>query len=276
MRSPLRISLCLAALFSMPASLSAQTSVTPPPLSTIPQASGGEEKRGQAIATVYYSQSKRGFDDDGNVVDINDYDKLEVFLLAEYAVTDDLTLIFNPSFRDVSVEGGDNSTGLGYTALGARYDVLKDDDGWLALEGSVRIPGVERADNLAQVGSTDTEYDLRLRGFHNISVAGLPGFVDAQTSYRLRDGDPPNEFHGDLTVGVRPKQNLLLMAQSFNTISDGAGQGIFDSYRYHNVQFSAVQTVADGVSLQLGVVGTIAGENALRERGGFAAIWVDF
>lgn len=267
-RNLLATAVSLAFLFGLPAGASAQT-IDAAPLSQ-------DVRGGQAIATVYFTQSSRGFDSNGNVVDIDNYDKFEIYLLAEYDITQDLTLIFNPIFRNVSVENGDDSSGLGYTAFGARQKVLKGDQGWIALEGTVRIPGVERADNLAQVGSTDTEYDLRVRGFRNFQIGNLPSFVDAQTSYRLRAGDPPNEFHGDLTVGVRPSSDWLILAQSFVTISDGAGQGVFDSYRYHNVQLSGVRTITDGVSLQFGLTGTVAGRNALRERGAFAAVWVSF
>ena len=260
--------LSIAALICVPAELSAQN--------VEPLAVDSDTRNGQAIVTVYYSQSDQGFDNNGDVTDINDYNKFEVFLLAEYAVNDDLTLIFNPSFRDVSVEGGDNSTGLGYTAIGARHDVLEDEKGWVALEGTVRIPGVERADNLAQVGSTDMEYDVRARAFRNIKLGQVPGFIDAQGGYRFRDGDPPNEFHADLTVGIRPSPDWLLMAQSFSTISDGSGEGIFDEFSYHNVQLSAVKSIANGVSLQFGLVGIVSGRNALRERGAFGGIWIDF
>ncbi len=232
--------------------------------------------RGQVIATLYYSNSSKGYDRDGNTIDIADYEKVELFLLAEYAVTPDLTLIFKPSFRSVTVQGGDDDRGLGYTDIGGRYRFAENQDGWLAAEASVRIPGVSRDDNLAQVGSTDAEYDLRLRGFHNLAFGSDSGFIDAQASYRLRAGDPPNEFHADLTLGYRPDPDILLMAQSLNTISDGAGRGIFDEYRYHNIQLSGVYTVAPAVALQFGVMGTLGGENALCERGLFGGVWVSF
>ena len=79
-----------------------------------------------------------------------------------------------------------------------------------------------------------------------------------------------------MTLGYRPDPDFLLMVQSLNTISDGAGQGIFDEYRYHNMQVSGVLTVSQSISLQAGLVGTIAGENALRERGFFGGVWVSF
>ena len=235
-----------------------------------------KDQKGQAIVSVYYSNSTSGFDADGNSVDIADYEKLEASVYIEYEATEDLTLIFKPSLRDISVEGGDDSSGFGFTDLGARYDVLKSDQGWLALEGAVRIPGIDVAENLAQVGSTDTEYDVRLHGFHNIGSGPTPAFIDAQIGYRFRDGDPPNEYHADFSVGYRPASDWLILAQSFNTVSDGAGQGIFESFRFHNVQLSAVKDVSQNVSLQLGMVGTVAGENALRERGLFGGFWYRF
>ncbi len=235
-----------------------------------------DNDRGQMIATFYYSKSTRGFDADGQTIDISDYEKLELYVLAEYHVSDDLTLLLKPSLRDVSVEGGEDSSGLGYTDIGARYRLTGDNDRSLAFEATARIPGVDREDSIAQVGSTDAEYDLRLRGFHGFALGEDSGFVDLQGSYRLREGDPPNEFHADITLGYRPLPDLLLMAQSFSTISDGSGQGIFDRYAYHNVQLSAVKQVAPGVSLQAGWVGTIGGRNALRERGVFAGLWLSF
>lgn len=242
----------------------------------LPPPAAEQADKGQVIATFYYSSSARGFDADGENIDIADYQKVELYLLAEYEIAPDLTLIFKPSLRDVSVEGGEDDSGLGYTDIGGRYRFADSEEGWLALETTVRIPGVSRDDKLAQVGSTDTEYDLRLRGFHNLRLGQDSGFIDGQASYRLRDGDPPNEFHADLTLGYRPRPNVLLMVQSLNTISDGAGRGIFDEYRYHNLQLSGVVDVAPAVALQAGLLGTIAGENALRERGFFGGVWISF
>lgn len=232
---------------------------------------------GQVIATFYYSNSESGFDGDGDKIDIADYRKIELYLLAEYKVSDDLTLVLTPSFRDVSVEGsGDDSSGLGYFDIGLRQRLASGRDWSFAVQGTARIPGKGRRDSLAQVGNTDAEYDLRGRFIRSFAVGPDSGFVDLQGSYRFRDGDPPNEMHADITAGFRPKSDLLVLAQSFNTFSDGRGQGIFDSYRYHNVQLSLVQDISPGVALQLGALATLAGENALRERGIFGGVWVNF
>lgn len=236
-----------------------------------------EQGHGQAILTGFHSNSDKGYDSNGDSFDIADYRKTEAYLLLEYGVTDDLTLMLTPSFRHVGIEGsGDDTTGLGYTEFGARYGLVQDGPFVASVQGSIRIPGKKRADSLAQVGSTDTEYDLRALAGTSFKAGGMDGFVDLQGAYRLRDGDPPNEFHADISVGIRPAPKVQLIAQLFNTWSDGSGRGVFPSYRYHNAHLSGVFDIDDKWSVQAGVMGTLGGENALRERGLILGLWRRF
>lgn len=236
-----------------------------------------EQGKGQIIVTGIYSQSGRGYDRDGNVIDVRDYTKNEVYALFEYGVTDDLTLIVNPSLRHVGVEGpGDDSTGLGYTEIGARYRVAASGSWVFSGQATFRIPGEEREDNIAQIGSTESEIDLRGLVGTGFTIGQANAFVDLQAGYRIRNGEPPNEYKIDATFGIRPTPRLLLLAQSFNTISDGRGRGIFDRYRYYNLYVSGAYDITPRWTLQLGGLMTLAGENALRERGLFAAVWYRF
>jgi hypothetical protein len=237
------------------------------------QAFTQREGEGRVISSVIYSRSTRGFDDDARVRDIPDYDKLEVYLLGEYGVTDDLTLLATPSFRDVQVRGEDDSTGLGFTDLGARYRVASGDRFAVSLQTLVRIPGQTRRDRLAQVGQTDIEYDLRAQG--GVSFDG-GHFAILEGGYRWRSGDPPDQVNVDATVGLRAAPRLLLLASSYNTISDGSGQGVFRRYRYHNLYLSAAYDVSPWVTAQVGTLATVAGRNALRERGLFGGLWFRF
>ncbi len=232
-----------------------------------------EKGHGRVISSLLWSNSDKGFDDNGRVVDIADYRTTEVYLLGEYGVTEDLTALLIPSFRDVSVRGGRDSTGLGYTDVGARYRVAGAPNFVVSLQGLVRIPGQQRRDILAQVGQTDTEVDLRTQaGF----TSPRGNFTIIEAGYRLRTGDPANDFKLDATVGIRAAPRLLLLASSYNTISDGRGRGVFARNRYHNLYLSAAYDVTSAVTLQLGAQGTIAGRNALRQRGAFAGAWFRF
>lgn len=233
--------------------------------------------QGQLLVTGVYSHSDRGFDANGRTIDIPDYDKQELYLLGEYGVTDDLTLIAAPSFRHVGIQGAnDDTTGLGYTELGARYHVTGGTNWVGSIQATARIPGARRRDSLAQVGSTDAEYDVRALGGASFSIGRMPGFVDLEGGYRVRAGDPPNEFRADATLGIRPAKRVLLYTLLSNSWSDGAGKGVFQAYRYHNAFVNAAYDLNDHWSLQVGGLATVGGENALRERGATGGVWFRF
>lgn len=231
------------------------------------------EGEGRVIATAIYSHSDKAFDDNANSVDIADYEKTEIYLLGEYGVTDDLTLLVTPSYRGVSIDGGDDDDGFGFLDLGARYRVAAGDNYVLSVQGLVRIPGNERWNGFAQVGQTDTEFDLRAQGGASF---GDGHFAILEGGYRLRTGDPPDEFHVDATLGFRAAPRWLFIANSFNVISNGAGEGIFPEQRYHNIYASAAYEASPRLTFQFGGVATVAGRNALRERGFFAGAWFRF
>jgi hypothetical protein len=235
-----------------------------------------DQGKGMVIVTAAGSDSEKGFNGNGDVVNIADYKKREGFALIEYGLTDDMTLIAQPSFRHVSVEGGSTSSGLGYTDLGARAVVARGKTSVFSLQATGRIPGVRRQDSQAQVGSTGGEFDMRGLAGKSFKIGKADAFVEAQGGYRLRFGDPPNEFHADFTFGVRPVPRFMLLAQAIHTVSDGRGRGVFDRYRYTNLQASAVADLDDHWSIQAGVLGTAAGRNALRERGLLFGLWRKF
>lgn len=243
------------------------------PASAAAQAFTPPEGQGRVIATVVYTHSDKGFDDDSNSFDIADYEKTEIYLSGEYGVTDDLTVLVTPSFRDVSIDGGDDDSGFGFLDLGARYRLIDGGNYVVSIQGLVRIPNSERWNGFAQVGQTDTEIDLRVQGGVGF---GQENFAILEGGYRVRTGDPADEFHLDATLGIRAAPRWWVIANSFNTISNGAGEDIFPKQRYHNVYLSGAYEVSPRITFQFGALATIDGRNALRERGGFAGVWFRF
>ena len=238
------------------------------------QAFTQEAGEGRVIVSAIHTKSDKVFDNSSDAADIPDISKTEIYFQGEYGVTDDLTLLLTPSLRIISVDGGEDSTNLGYTDVGARYRVLNQDNLIFSLQGKVRIPGKTQRSSFAQIGQTNAEFDLRGQV---ATMFGRGSFASAEAGYRIRAGDPPDEFHIDGTLGLRATEKLLLTANSFNVISNGAGRGVFSSpHRYHNVYLGAAYDVAPSVTVQLGVTGTVAGRNALRERGVFLSLWKRF
>ncbi|CAN5197559.1 hypothetical protein BH10PSE13_BH10PSE13_04460 [soil metagenome] len=229
---------------------------------------------GQVIVTSIYSNSAKGLNANGDAVDRDDYQKTEIYVAAEYGVTDDLTLIATPSLRFVSIDNADSTSGLGYTELGARYRLYNKGSLSLSLQGTGRIPGARRQDVVAQIGSTNYEIDMRAQAGYGF---GNGHFISASGGYRIRYDDPANEWKLDLTLGLRVAPKFIVMAFSSNTFADGKGRRIFaQDFRYHNLFLTGAYDLSDKITVQAGVVGTVAGVNALRERGGTVGIWYKF
>lgn len=235
------------------------------------QPKGGKE----VIVSLRRQDSARGFDADGRQVDIVDYRKTELQAFAEYGLTDRLTLGVQGSVRRLRTANA-RADELGCFEVGARYRLLAR-RGWVAsAQVSARTPGGDADPGAAQKGSPDAELDGRLLAGWSGSAGERPVFFDLQAGLRRRDGDPPDERRLEATAGVRPTARLMLMAQGYGVASLGAGQGIYEAYRYLNLEVSAVYELPAGWSAQAGLTATAAGRNALRERGGVVAIWRRF
>jgi hypothetical protein len=137
----------------------------------------------------------------------------------------------------------------------------------VSAQATFRIPGTSDNANPAAIGYTDREAEIRGLVGYSFKIDALPSFVDVEVAQRLRLGGPPDEFHTDVTFGIRPSDRWLLLAQSFSVISEGAGTWGFGSYSYHKLQLSAVYAVTPRLSVQIGGYSTYWGQNALQENG---------
>jgi len=255
----------LASLVAIPAAVQAQGFVQ-------------ERGEGRVIITGIHSISDKAYDANGNVVDIDNYRQSQLYFNTEYGVTDDLTLLFTPSLRDISIKNQPerDETGFQFVDIGARYRIAEIGSTHVSLQGKVRIPVDPFRDTLAQVSTEGTEFDVRAQVGHGFGVGGNDAFVIGDAGYTFRGDDPPNEFHADVIFGIRPAPRFLALANLYNTWSDGRGKNDFPSYRYHNLMLSGVYDVNDTLSLQLGGMMTLDGKSALRERALVVGAWVHF
>jgi hypothetical protein len=239
---------------------------------TLPQGTG------QWFATVTASEANNYFDGSG-LASTPRYDKDEAQVLIEYGITDRLTAIVDPGVQhiDIGAPTSAERSGLGYTEFGARYGFVEDPTWVFSGQATLRLPGTTDTSNPAAVGYTDVEADLRLLLGHNFKLADMPAFFDVEVAERARTGGYPSEFHADATLGVKVFPRWLLLAQSFNVISEGSGMSIFGgSYEYYKFQLSAVYELTPTWSLQGGGFTTYAGSNALQENGLIFGVWHQF
>jgi hypothetical protein len=237
------------------------------------------EGTGQWLATLTAASSTSYFDGSGRA-STSRYDKDQLQVLIEYGLTERLTAIVESGLQhiDIAAPTGAERTGLDYSEFGARYALIKVPDWILSAQATVRIPGTTDTANPAAVGYTDFEGDFRALLGHNFKIGELPAFFDLEVAQRQRTAGLPSELHVDATLGLRALPRWLLALQSFNVISEGAGNPVYDggSYEYYKLQLSAIYELTKTWSLQGGGYVTYAGRNALQENGLIFGVWRQF
>ena len=234
--------------------------------------------QGVAIVAISPSASTKGFDGAGKLQSIPHYSKQELQVLLEYGTTDWLTLILDPSLQRVTIGPPVDAqrSGLGYTEMGARVRLWSDASWVVSAQTTFRLPGTSDTSNVAAIGYTNPEIDVRGLVGYSFKAGALPAFIDVELAQRFRLGGPPDEFRTDVTFGIYPADRWLVLLQSFTVASEGAGTSGYSSYAYDKFQLSAVYALTPATSLQLGGYTTYHGRNALQENGLVAAVWYKF
>jgi hypothetical protein len=237
-----------------------------------------EQGEGAAIATVTSSRADKGFDGSNELQSIPRYSKTEVQALLEYGATNWFTVMLAPSLQHVGIAAPFEAqrTGFGYTDIGGRTRLWESSSWVLSAQTTLRVPGTFDKTNAAAIGYTDPEIDVRGLLGYGFTAGAWPAFVDMQLAQRFRLGGPPDEFRADFTFGLQPRDRWLVLVQSFNVISEGAGDRAYPSYAYYKFQVSAVYAMTPAMSLQLGAFTTYAGRNALQENGLVFGGWYKF
>ena len=227
--------------------------------------------------TTSFTDSANAFDASGKLVPVASYRKFELTAWTDYGLTDWLTLIVAPSADDIINSGNPASTyrGLGMTEAGARVPVVQTGNTILSVQATGLVPGSFDKSNPALAGNNSFESDARLLYAASFALSGRSSFIDVEAGYRWYEIGP-GEVRADLTFGIRPVPNILLLAQSFNIISVGPGVAYAPNHRSHKLEASAVYDFGKAWSAQLGAFATVAAVNARRERGLVTAIWYRF
>jgi hypothetical protein len=236
------------------------------------------EGSGQVFTTFTASSATSSFDGSG-LTPAQRYNKDELAVLLEYGLTDKFTLILDPGLQhvDIAEPNGGERSGLGYTEFGGRYRLFANQDWVLSGQATLRVPGTVDTSNPAAIGYTDLEADFRALLGHSFTLGTMPAFTDLQVAERTRSAGAPSEFRVDGTFGLQVLPRWLLLAQSFNVISEGARSPIYGgSYEYYKAQLSAVYSLTPTWSVQAGAYTTYAGRNALQENGLIFSVWHQF
>jgi protein XagA len=229
---------------------------------------------GQIIAGAAFSGSSKAFDAHGHLIPVPYYKKFELGAYIEYGVTNWLTMVAAPAYDRIRQPPPAGSyKGLGESALGARVGLFRSDPLVLSFQAVLLTPGASfnNAFEPRRAGSID----LRGLAGYNFLFGSLPAFINAEAGYRFYAQSQPGEWRLDVTLGIRPLPQLLVLLQSFASLQTGHSAA-FPASSWDKIQMSVVYDFTPAWSAQLGAFLTIDGVNAGREAGPMATIWYRF
>jgi hypothetical protein len=153
---------------------------------------------------------------------------------------------------------------------------LTDAIGVLSLQASYKTAGAFDFSVSANSSASGRGEEIRALYGTNFKLLGSDGFLDIEAGERFLSSPRPSETPIDVTLGLHATPSTLLMLQNFNVIGGGNGRPPYAYFRSHKIEFSIVQRLMPGVSLQLGGFVSPLGLNALQEQGASLALWTTF
>jgi protein XagA len=196
----------------------------------------------------------------------------------QYGLTDSLTVYGETAFEHYAIGEPTPNTynGLDYSGLGLRQKLWSTGEWIFSGEATAFIPGARDSKAPAQEGNTGWAGEARLNAGRNFAVYGVPGFLDAEVAYRLRTDGPPDEWHGDVTVGFKFTPKIMLMLQDYTTVSMSTNDPTFPAWRSSVVEASVVYALNAKWSIQVGVFSTVWTVKTNSQHGVAVAVWWNF
>ena len=230
---------------------------------------------GLAIETFYGWKGDGAPWGDGRRVSQNRFDA-ETYL--EYGLSDDWTIFGQMAIERYQLGQPTPNTynGLDYSDIGLRRKLWSTGEWVFSGEAALLLPGAHDPSAPAQEGNTGGAGEARLSAGANFTLGRWPGFFDAELAYRLRTAGPPDEWHADLTVGLKPAPGWMLMLQDFATVSTASSNREFPAWRSSIVEASLVVPLTAQWSLQLGLFTSVLAVKTNTERGAALALWRRF
>jgi hypothetical protein len=229
----------------------------------------------------YYQADVQGYNQQGRPAGHGTYKQFEFSPYIEYGVTPDLTIGSQPRLQYVNLQdgapGGGSNNGVVQVNLFARYSIYKWDFDVLSFQAQFDIPGAANHPQ-PQVALTNLESEARLLYGHSFDM--LPwswtAFFDGELAFRYIAGAQASQTRWDMTLGVRPQPDWLVLFQTFFTFGLHNQRGTGADYDLYRLQLSVVKQITDNISLQIGGWHDAGGRNIALGNAIIAAIWFRF
>ena len=205
-------------------------------------------------------------------------DRVEAQTYVEYGVTNELTIFGQTALERYALSHPTENvySGFDYSDLGLRAKLWSTGEWVFSGEATLFVPGAANGAEPAQAGDTGGAGEARLLAGTNLTIGATHAFFDAEAGWRLRTGGPPNEWHADLTLGLKPAPGVMLMLQDFTTVSGASVNRSFPAWRTSVVEASLVLPLDSPWSVQIGVFASVWAVKTNTQRGVALSVWRTF
>ncbi|RBP15800.1 hypothetical protein DFR50_10770 [Roseiarcus fermentans] len=197
---------------------------------------------------------------------------------AEYGLNDTWTVFGQMAIERYALSRPQSSLYVGpdYSELGLRAKFASLGDWVFSGQATLFLPGAYNPASPAQAGNTGGAVEPRMLAGYGFSLGPAPGFFNLESGFRFRSAGPPDEWHTDVTIGLKPAPGFILMLQDFLVVSTAATDRSFPAWRQNVLQASLVMPLWDRWSLQVGYFWTSLAVKTNTERGAALAVWRTF
>lgn len=229
------------------------------------------------LAGTYYV-SDQEFDDKGEAQDSKDHGEFIEYALnyyGEYGLWDRVTMFGSFYYKDMERDDDFmtySTSGVGDMDIGFRFQVYKGPLGVISLQGLVKVSGLYDEDDPMPLGNGQNDYELRLMAGRSLWPV-IPGYINLEAGYRLREEAPVDEFRYLIEVGTdlgkkcyaRAKLDALVSMENGDDSTDGWGNPT------HTLEFDLAKLdmtfgvkLSPVLGLELGCTPALWGENTAK------------
>jgi hypothetical protein len=218
------------------------------------------------ITSLSVSRFDKRFDARGRLVEAGRFTKALQETSVDYGLTNRISLtgmLSRESWRPDIITAFDVNQSAAAGLAGGRIALFQADNISFAAQGLAGIRSSSERQRFI--------HDLRLMAGHGFDILGTSAFIEVQFGRRADRDDGRAEWRLDTTFGLKPAENLLVLAQAFAAASPR--QGPRPAEQRLKAQASLVWTGSSFFSLQASAFTTVAGRNTGRETGAVLALW---
>lgn len=235
-----------------------------------------ERGKTKAFVVSTFTYGDQGFDDDGHLITVPEYQKFELTAALEHGVRPWLTVLLKGELREETVDTLvvprlmlPVAKSFGSVSGGARLRLYKAPNWVFSTQWTAMSGGFDDAGQSAP--SDGAAVEARALLGVGRTVLGKHAFADIQGAYRVGlKSDDSDEMRFDVTIGSQLTPRTLVLGQTFSTFEVNA------PVHYHKVGVSAVRQLNERVQIEVGGLATVYGRNALQEFGGKVGFWYNF